>query len=48
VVLEDPMFTVRAVVLNHGIPCLGFAIEERAHVNVNKPGLAAMGLTVGP
>jgi len=48
VVLEEPMFTVRAAVLDHGIPCLGFAIEERAHVNVSKPALSAMGLAVGP
>ena len=48
VVLEDPMFTVRAAVLDHGIPCLGFAIEEHAHVNVRKPALEAMGLRVGP
>jgi ribonuclease Z len=48
VVLDDAMFTVRAAVLDHGIPCLGFAIEERAHVNVNKPALAAMDLAVGP
>jgi ribonuclease Z len=48
VVLQDPMFTVRAAVLDHGIPCLGFAIEERAHVNVSKPALTTMGLAVGP
>ena len=48
VVLDDETFQVRATVLDHGIPCLGFAIEERAHVNVSKPALAALGLAVGP
>jgi ribonuclease Z len=45
---EDAMFKFRATVLDHRIPCLGFAIEERAHVNVSEPALAALGLAVGP
>ena len=48
VVLDDEMFKVRATVLDHGIPCLAFAIEERAHVNVRKVALDALGLAVGP
>jgi len=46
-VLEDPMFTVRAVALNHGIPSLGFVLEEKFHVNVNKERLRQAGLPVG-
>jgi len=39
---------VRAAVLDHGIPCLAFALEEKAHVNVWKTRLAEMGLPSGP
>jgi len=48
IVLSDEMFQVRAAVLDHGIPCLAFAVEERAHVNVRKAALTALGLAVGP
>lgn len=46
-VLEDPMFTVRAVALNHRVPCFGYALEEHFHVNFNKEKLHAAGLPVG-
>jgi len=46
-VLEDPMFTVRAVALNHRIPSLGFVLEERFHVNVNRERLHEAGLPLG-
>lgn len=48
VLLDEPAFRVRAEFLDHGIPCLGFAFEEKAHVNVWKNRLAEMGLAVGP
>ena len=48
VLLEEPAFRVRAAVLDHGIPCLGFAVEEKVHVNVWKNRLADLGLGVGP
>jgi ribonuclease Z len=41
-------FKVRCAVLDHGIPCLGFALEEAAHVNVWKTKLDQLGLAVGP
>lgn len=47
VVLEDPMFTVRAIALNHRIPSFGYALQEQFHVNVNKEKLHAAGLPVG-
>src|SRR5690349_10812857 len=44
----EPTFRVSGAVLDHGIPCLGFALEESAHVNVWKNRLAERGLPVGP
>ncbi|WP_207540215.1 MBL fold metallo-hydrolase [Sabulicella rubraurantiaca] len=39
---------LRAAVLDHGTPCLGFAIEEMAHLNIWRTGLDALGLPTGP
>jgi ribonuclease Z len=47
VVLDDPMFTVHAVALNHRIPSLAYAVQERFHVNVNRERLHEAGLPVG-
>lgn len=46
--LHEPALRVRAAVLDHGTPCLGFAIEEERHVNVWKNRLSELGLPVGP
>jgi ribonuclease Z len=48
VIYEEPAFKILVAVLDHGIPCLGFAIKERSHVNINKDLLAALGLATGP
>jgi ribonuclease Z len=48
VLLEERAFRVRAVFLDHGIPCLALAFEEKTHVNLWKNRLAEMGLRVGP
>ena len=48
ILLEDPAFTVRAIQLDHQIPCLGFCVEEKFHININKALLNDMGLPVGP
>ena len=48
ILLDDDGFQVRTAVLDHGIPCLAFAIQERAHINVWKTGLEQLGLPVGP
>lgn len=48
VVLKDPPYTVRAVNLTHGIPCLGFTLEEDFHINIDKAALTDLGLPVGP
>lgn len=46
-VLEDPMFTVRAVALNHRIPSYAYALEEQFHVNILRERLHVAGLPVG-
>jgi len=45
---EEPRFRVRTAILEHRGPCLAFALEETAHVNVWKTRLDELGLPVGP
>jgi ribonuclease Z len=47
VLLEQPLFRVRAAFLDHGIPCLAFALEEKPHLKVRKDRLLARGLKPG-
>jgi ribonuclease Z len=46
--LDEDTFLVRATFLDHQIPCLAFALEEKFHVNVWKNGLEELGLPTGP
>lgn len=46
--LEEPELTVKASSFDHGIPCLGFVLEERFHVNIRKERLDSLGLKPGP
>jgi len=46
--LDEEEFRVEGAVLNHGIPCLAFAFEEKLRVNVWREGLRRLGLPVGP
>lgn len=48
VLLDEPAFRVRAAFLDHGTACLGFALDEKTHVNVWRNRLADLGLAVGP
>lgn len=48
VLLDEETFRVRSVFLDHRIPCLAFALEEKNHVNIMKNRLAELGLPVGP
>jgi ribonuclease Z len=48
VLVDEASFRVRGALLDHRTPCLGFALEEKTHVNVWKNRLAEMGLEVGP
>jgi len=45
---DEEGLSVRVAVLDHKIPSLAFALEEKVHVNVMKNRLDAMGLAVGP
>lgn len=48
VLLDEETFRVRSVFLDHRIPCLAFALEEKNHVNIMKNRLAELELPVGP
>lgn len=48
VLLREPGFEVRAEILDHAVPCLGFRVDEHRHVNIWKDRLEARGLRVGP
>jgi ribonuclease Z len=47
VLLDEPSFRVRAAFLEHGIHCLGFALEEAPHVNIRKEALEQLGFPPG-
>ena len=48
ILLDEETFRVSTAVLDHKIPCLGFALEEKVHINIRKGALEEMGLPVGP
>ena len=47
VLVDEPGFTIRTAILEHRVPCLGFALKERFHVNVRKDRLEALNYPVG-
>jgi len=46
-ILEEPLFTVEATLLDHRIPSAGFALTERLRVNIDREALAKLGLRPG-
>jgi ribonuclease Z len=45
--LDEDQLWIEAAVLDHGIPCLAFALQERLGVSVWRNGLAQLNLPVG-
>jgi ribonuclease Z len=45
---EETTFRVRGRFVDHDVPCLAYAIEEKAHLKVGKDRIAALGLASGP
>ena len=45
---QDGTHQVTAVILDHGLPCLGFALKENYRINIRKDGLNRLGLAAGP
>lgn len=45
--LDEPLLRVRGRFVDHEMPCLAFAIEEKARLRVAKDRLAALGLCTG-
>ncbi len=45
---KEPAMTVFAEILDHSIPCLGFTIKERFHINIIKDRVTELGLEIGP
>jgi len=46
--VEESAITVSAIILDHGVSCLGFCLTERFHVNIRKEGLQSLELEPGP
>jgi len=48
VLVDEDRFVVRSAILEHHIPCLGFSLEEKKHVNICKDRLEKMCYRSGP
>ncbi|MGB5985429.1 MAG: ribonuclease Z [Desulfobacterales bacterium] len=48
VLAREPAFTFSGQVLDHHVPCLGFALKERFRVNIITQGLRSLNLIPGP
>lgn len=48
ILYEEAGLSVRAVHLDHRIPCLAFAAQEKTHLNIRKEELERAGIPAGP
>lgn len=46
--IDEPLFLIEAVHLDHRIPCLAFSLREKIHINIDKDRLLKRGWPVGP
>ncbi|MBF6648939.1 MBL fold metallo-hydrolase [Methylobacter sp. BlB1] len=46
--VDDPVFSVRTITLDHGTPVQAYAFESKARLNVDQTALKAHGLSAGP
>jgi ribonuclease Z len=44
----ERLYTIHAVLLDHGVPVLGVALHETEHLSVNRDRMERMGLVPGP
>jgi len=48
ILCDDSFYRVRTEILDHRVPCLAFALEEKFRVNIRKDVLRSMGIPPGP
>ena len=48
ILVDEEKFVIRTAILEHRIPCLGFSLEEKNHVNICKDQLKKMYYQSGP
>lgn len=47
-ILDEASFSIHAAILEHRVPCLGFTVNEKFHVNIKKDRLKARNFALGP
>ena len=47
ILVNEAGFTVHTAILEHRVPCLGFALKEKCHVNIRKDRLEEMNYQSG-
>ena len=47
-IVDDPLFCVRTITLDHGTPVQAYAFESKAKFNVDNTALKTLGLDAGP
>ncbi len=45
--LDEPLMRIDCAILDHAIPCLAFALQEKDHVHIDPKGLERLGLRAG-
>ena len=48
ILVDEGGFIIRTSILEHRIPCLGFALQEKSHINIRKDRLEEIGYQSGP